>query len=164
MYTPFRRILVATDLDDTTRVAIERALALVGPTDTSIIALHVLARTHEEGHWRSTLFAEDLARYHQLLEREELIARDRLRAQIADAARGSELAGDVDLLVRSGRPADTIVAVARELGADLIVVGTHGRQGNISSVAERVARSAPCPVLIVPRSAAAQSEVRQRSA
>ena len=52
-----------------------------------------------------------------------------------------------------GSPAETIVRVARELGADLIVMGTHGRVGLqhalLGSVAEKVVRLAPCPVLTV---------------
>jgi universal stress protein A len=57
-------------------------------------------------------------------------------------------------LVRVGDPAETIVEVAVELGAELIVLGTHGREGLAlllqGSVAERVLRRAACGVLIFP--------------
>lgn len=56
--------------------------------------------------------------------------------------------------VRTGDPAHEIVAAAREWGADLIVVGTHGRRGIgrmfLGSVAETVLRHAPCAVLVIP--------------
>jgi universal stress protein A len=56
-------------------------------------------------------------------------------------------------VLRIGRAPDEIVAVARETGADLIVISTHGRSGLahvlLGSTAEKVARQAPCPVLIV---------------
>jgi nucleotide-binding universal stress UspA family protein len=56
--------------------------------------------------------------------------------------------------VRRGVPAAQIVRYARRAGIDLIVVGSHGRTGVtralLGSVAERVARTAPCPVLTVP--------------
>jgi nucleotide-binding universal stress UspA family protein len=46
-----------------------------------------------------------------------------------------------------------IISYAREIKADLVVVGTHGRTGLshliIGSVAERVVRKAPCPVLSI---------------
>ena len=46
-----------------------------------------------------------------------------------------------------------IITFAREINADLLVVGTHGRTGLshliIGSVAERVVRKAPCPVLSI---------------
>lgn len=53
----------------------------------------------------------------------------------------------------SNTPADAIVEYATEAGADVIVVGTHGRKALahfvLGSVAERVVRTAPCPVLTV---------------
>jgi nucleotide-binding universal stress UspA family protein len=56
-------------------------------------------------------------------------------------------------LVRNGAPPSKITSAARELDADLIVISTHGRKGLsrvfLGSTAERVVRSAPCPVLIV---------------
>lgn len=52
-----------------------------------------------------------------------------------------------------GTPAQTIVKVAADTHVDLIVMGTHGRTGLshalVGSVAERVVRLAPCPVLTV---------------
>lgn len=56
-------------------------------------------------------------------------------------------------IVRVGSPAHTIVGVAREIDADLIVIGTHGRSGFsrvlLGSVAEQVIRHAGCPVFVV---------------
>jgi nucleotide-binding universal stress UspA family protein len=53
-----------------------------------------------------------------------------------------------------GSAATEIVQRARDLAADLIVIGTHGRRGLahalLGSVAERVVQRAPCPVLTVP--------------
>jgi nucleotide-binding universal stress UspA family protein/nitroimidazol reductase NimA-like FMN-containing flavoprotein (pyridoxamine 5'-phosphate oxidase superfamily) len=68
----------------------------------------------------------------------------------------SEMGADVRLVsaVRVGTPAVEIVRYAEDHGIDLIVVGGHGRTGItdvlLGSVAERVARTAPCPVLLVP--------------
>jgi nucleotide-binding universal stress UspA family protein len=60
--------------------------------------------------------------------------------------------------ILQGRPAAEIVAAAKKVGADLIVMGTHGRSGLtrvlLGSVAESVLRKAPCPVLTVKHSAA----------
>lgn len=57
--------------------------------------------------------------------------------------------------IRVGRPADQIAAVAEEFGADLIVVGEHGRSGGLwgvlGSTAEQLVRSAPVPVLLAHR-------------
>jgi nucleotide-binding universal stress UspA family protein len=55
--------------------------------------------------------------------------------------------------VRVGRPADEIARLARDVEADLVLVGTDGRRGverfMIGSVAERTLRLASCPVLVV---------------
>ena len=55
--------------------------------------------------------------------------------------------------LRQGKPADEILAAAREWNADLIVLGTHGRSGVsrlvMGSTAESVLRRTPCPVLVV---------------
>jgi universal stress protein A len=55
--------------------------------------------------------------------------------------------------VRWGDPVDEINAYATEAGVDLIVVATHGRTGFahvlLGSVAERIVREAPCPVLTI---------------
>ncbi len=59
----------------------------------------------------------------------------------------------IDCIVRGGEPAADIVASARELGADLIVIGHRGQgrlaQALLGSVARRVIETAPCPVLVV---------------
>ncbi|GIX47410.1 MAG: universal stress protein [Candidatus Tectimicrobiota bacterium] len=65
----------------------------------------------------------------------------------------AELASRCEVRVTAGDPAEAIVRMARELAADLIVMGTHGRTGLqhvlLGSVAEKVVRHAPCPVLTI---------------
>jgi nucleotide-binding universal stress UspA family protein len=55
--------------------------------------------------------------------------------------------------LREGKPADQILATAREWEADVIVIGTHGRSGVsrllLGSTAESVVRHATCPVLVI---------------
>jgi len=80
--------------------------------------------------------------------RAESLALSQLHAVVPDS--------DAELAVRiSGSPAVAIVQYARSIGADAIVVGTHGREGVsrllMGSVAEHVVRHAPCPVLVVRR-------------
>lgn len=57
------------------------------------------------------------------------------------------------VLLKTGDARDMIDQTAKELGADLIVMGTHGRRGVsralLGSVAETVVRTAPCPVLVI---------------
>jgi universal stress protein A len=59
----------------------------------------------------------------------------------------------VETKIVEGVPGDEIVNVAKETGAEMIVMGTHGRTGLrrllMGSVAEQVLRRAPCPVMTV---------------
>lgn len=77
-------------------------------------------------------------------------ARERLDAFVAELGDGVR----VEPRVRTGVPAREAVAEAGEWGAELVVVGTHGRGGAsrvlLGSVAEAVVRDAPCSVLVVP--------------
>ena len=69
-------------------------------------------------------------------------------------------------MLRQGFASEQILAAARELGADLIVMGTHGRRGVprmlIGSAAEKVVRQSPIPVLIVRLSEAEGKRRRRR--
>jgi nucleotide-binding universal stress UspA family protein len=75
-----------------------------------------------------------------------------LRAELDGAAAGIQ-GVTIESLAVEGEPAATIVDLARERGADLIVMGSHGRTGLsrllMGSVAEHVVRKAACPVLTV---------------
>jgi len=61
--------------------------------------------------------------------------------------------GDVELNIGFGDPGHVITDLAQEIGADLIVIPSHGRTGVkrllLGSVAERVVRLAHCPVLVL---------------
>jgi nucleotide-binding universal stress UspA family protein len=76
------------------------------------------------------------------------------RAALDEIVEESRRAGaQVDTQLRRGPPWNELTNAASELGADLVVVGTHGRRGIshalLGSVAERVVRTAPCPVMTV---------------
>ncbi len=79
-------------------------------------------------------------------EAEQEMAACRKRVEAAGVA--------VDVLMVRGAPSHKIVETARDKQVDLIVMGTHGRTGLqhllIGSVAERVVRLTPCPVMVTP--------------
>jgi nucleotide-binding universal stress UspA family protein len=74
-------------------------------------------------------------------------------AEAVEALAPTLTRGRIDKRIEVGKPEQTICDVAREVGADVIVVGSHGRTGLgrllIGSVSEHVVRHAPCPVLVV---------------
>jgi nucleotide-binding universal stress UspA family protein len=67
--------------------------------------------------------------------------------------RASKRGPRVHGILRQGAAPEEIAATAKEIGADLIVIGTHGRKGIahvlLGSVAERVVRTSPVPVLTI---------------
>lgn len=101
----------------------------------------------------------------------EAFAHGELVGELREAARDStaEQAARVRLLgvsaraeLRDGYAPDVIAAAARELGADLVVMGSRGRGGIaqllLGSCAERVLQLAPCPQLVLPRRAWQEAE------
>src|SRR5437016_1215327 len=80
--------------------------------------------------------------------------RERIVAHVTEAFGGRSAVGDVHFFVhtRIGRAGDEILGLARELGADLIYVGSHGKTGIeryvLGSISERIVREARCPVLV----------------
>lgn len=140
-----KRIVTATDFSPPSEVALRYAAALANAFSAEVILCHVL----ESPDFLSTLppvaegyFPPDLAE----------IQEKHARTQCEQALAKVGLTG-ARLLLPVGRPAGEIVRVATEENADLIIVGTHGRGAVahllLGSVAERVVRSAPCPVLTV---------------
>ena len=107
--------------------------------------LHVLAEVSASGGTGSELFVTEPpeARSLRLID-----ARDRLNHRITANDRAA-LRATTEVIF--GSPAQTIVDYAADNQFDLIVMGTHGRTGMahllIGSVAERVVRTAGCPVL-----------------
>ena len=91
----------------------------------------------------------NLAAYLEKIESESDRLMTACRKRVEDAGVAA------DSLVVRGAPSHRITETARGQQVDLIVMGTHGRTGLrhmlIGSVAERVVRHAPCPVMVVPR-------------
>jgi nucleotide-binding universal stress UspA family protein len=82
------------------------------------------------------------------------------------AARGTEAGVEMDLQVREGVVVPTILGEAHRIGADLIVLGTHGRSGfdrlMLGSVTEKILRKAECAVMTVPPADRTERPARTR--
>lgn len=142
--TTFKHVLVATDFSAPSQVALNYGRDLARPSGATLHLLHVIQEI-------PTYYGSEVGLEVANIERniEASVQRE------FDAA----LAGlDAGVVVRTAishaaNIAEAINAYAAANHADIIVVGTHGR-GAVSrflmgSVAERVVRSAPCPVLTV---------------
>lgn len=135
-----RKILVPTDFSPYAERALKWAASLAGHYNAEILLLHVLPDT-------ATIWGSEPV---QELTRLRTKAEARLKD---DATSLQDCGKTVTVLAVSGQPFHEICAVATQYNVDLIVMGTHGRSGLshvlLGSVAERVVRHAPCPVLTV---------------
>ena len=139
MSEPFRKILCAVDFGPSTKMTIEMARQIAESNKGTVILLHVVPMAVEATG--QPLMVEPL-------QGAEDDARHRLNYLAAET-----LTHAYEILVVTGEPATTISEVAHEQNADLIVMATHGRTGLkhffLGSVAERVVREAPVPVMTV---------------
>jgi nucleotide-binding universal stress UspA family protein len=140
-----KTLLVAHDFDETSERALDKAIALARKLSANVVVVHVYSvpvYTFPEG---SALIPspEDASRISEAAQRhlDHTLARR--------SAEGVALEGRL----RAGVPSDEICKLADEIGADMIVIGTHGRgvlaRTFLGSVAQQVVRSAKQPVLTI---------------
>lgn len=141
----FRRILLPSDFSDCSAEAARAARRLAEIFGARLTVLHVL----DEPAALDPMFRGEVP-LELLRGRMEQYAREAMEAFVAAGLQG---AGNVETRIASGVPYREILREARETGADLIVIGTHGRTGVehaiFGSTAEKVVRMAPCPVLTI---------------
>lgn len=135
----FETVVIATDGSESVERAVAVAADLAERFGATVHALSVVDTDEIEGAPASV--------------------REDLRAALGESAR--EAAGEVETLVegdvvtavREGRPAPEVIDYAKAEDADVVAMGTRGRHGEnrflIGSVAERVVRTCPVPVLTV---------------
>lgn len=147
---PAHHILVPVDFSPYADHALVYALGLADKLQARLTLLHVMQPIPLGAGDALTVFPPA---YLQELETEAQHSLEQALQRVHDAG----LQGDTTLVY--GVPFQRIVDTARDLHADLIVMGTHGRTGLthvlLGSVAEKVVRLAPCPVLVIPGKAEA---------
>ncbi len=138
-----RHILCPVDLSETSRHALDHALAIANWYDARVTVFHVFSVPQ-------LLIAPPVGMVEELAE-----LRPRPE-EVADEVRrfaGLTAASRTDVVVVEGNPVREILDQVERLSADLLVMGTHGRsalsQMLLGSVAENVIRRAPCPVVVV---------------
>jgi nucleotide-binding universal stress UspA family protein len=142
-----KRILVPTDFSDPSVEALATAMALAQGGGAVLDLVHVAVEA-------SFALPPPIDVATVPIDMTKVMERvtDGLRAE---EKRVSATGLRCETAVLVGRPDAEIVARATATGAELIVMGTHGRSGLahafLGSVAERVVQHSPCPVLIVPK-------------
>lgn len=141
-------ILVPTDFSAVSDAALDYAIAIARRFGASLHLLHVLDDPFVGGDtWGSEVYIAGVPAMRETLIEEASAKLSRVLAHAQ--AKGIPARSEV----RLGRPATMIRDTAEKEASDLIVMGTHGRTGVthalLGSVAEKMVRVAPCPVLTV---------------
>lgn len=145
----FRVIVVPYDFSSHARVALDEAADLARRLDAKLHLVHVvLSPTYAYGF----AYSPEATAVVPPIDMTEV--RESALTALREVAKGVDVKGEVECHVVEGVSiADTLCDRVREIGGDLIVMGTHGRTGLahvfLGSVAERTLRIAPCPVLTV---------------
>jgi len=129
----FEKILVPTDGSEYADRAVEVALGLARELGTRVVALHVLD--------------EKLILPLEVLEEEGRHILEEVRR------RGEEMEVPVDEIILFGNPRQDMAKITTKSGADLMIIGTHGRTGVekllLGSVAENALKTVEVPVMLV---------------
>jgi nucleotide-binding universal stress UspA family protein len=140
----FETIVVATDGSGSARRAVDVALDLAERFDAAVHCLYVV----DEGEVASAP--------ERLQEEMQTALAERGREAVATVRAATDR--EVRTEIETGRPASVIDEYARSIDADMVAMGTRGRHGEnrflVGSVAERVVRTCPVPVLTVRQLAA----------
>ncbi len=146
MNVAIKTILCPVDFSDSSDHALKYAIALAQSYEATLKLLHVVQPPlmSVPGDPMVPEFSSEVM--------EDIAAASQRRLdEIADTTR--ESVPNVETEIATGSPFVEIITVAKDQNVDLIVIGTHGRTGlahvMIGSVAEKVVRKAPCPVLTV---------------
>jgi nucleotide-binding universal stress UspA family protein len=143
----FTSIVVGTDGSDTATQAVRQAVDLAGAVGAKLQLVSAYAPVSEQRLREERRQAPEDLQW-AINPREDV---DTTLEAAATVARDAGV--DVDVYPRQGDPADAILDVAEERGADLIIVGNKGMTGAkrflLGSVPNKVSHHAPCSVLII---------------
>jgi nucleotide-binding universal stress UspA family protein len=121
---------------------LELAAKIAQQNDGTVYVLHIVPVDMD---------VSGMPQYVDLIKGQENIDREKLNVIVAQHLAGVKS----EILDEMGPPADVITEVAVKLAVDLIALVTHGRRGLArlveGSIAEKVLRNAPCPVLAIRR-------------
>jgi len=137
----YRHILVAVDLTEESRQVTQRAYALKQAFSADLSCVHVIEPL-------SLAYGGDIPMDLSTIQDQ---IQDTAKSHLAEFAQSLSISPENQHLI-FGRPETEIHALAKEIGADLIVVGSHGRTGLallLGSTANGVLHGATCDVLAV---------------
>ncbi len=144
----YKKILVAIDDSDTSRAALQEAISLAKAQGARLCIAHVADETLLNMHHRTLNTTLNLDHARQAIRQAGEVLLEAAKVEAADLT--------VETLLKEAdnrRVSEVLIEATQEAGADLLVVGTHGRRGLqrliLGSVAEQLVRLSPVSILLV---------------
>ncbi|HEX3012755.1 MAG TPA: universal stress protein [Methanobacterium sp.] len=145
----YKKILLPTDGSQPALKAAEQAIWIAGMSNAEILALYVI----DNSLFMGLPTEKAITRIKEMLEDEGRKSFDAIIDMSLKCKEKLNVEIKLAFLTKEGRPARTIRKTIEEEGIDLVVMGTAGKHGMdrfiLGSVAEKVVRTASCPVLVV---------------
>jgi nucleotide-binding universal stress UspA family protein len=144
----FNHILCPTDLKERSDVAVKKAVQIAHQFGSKITLLNV----HEEfmDKEERKMLRVSVDKMKEKYKRIAIESKEEMKTVI-HKLHADDI--EVDYLLHSGKPESVIVELAEQLGTDLIVIGTDGRDNVmdfvVGTITEHVINAAPCPVLVI---------------
>lgn len=144
---PIKRVLVPVDFSGDSLNALAYARELVKPFKAEVVLVHVVEPIYYAAPADMYMTSPNLA---SIIEEQQQVAAQQLKRLAGDLEKKGHR---VRTVLKNGSPAQVIIDTAERTAADLIIMATHGHTGLahlfMGSVAEKVVRTAACPVLTV---------------
>ena len=144
----FNHILCPTDLKERSDIAVIKAVQIAHQFGSKITLLNI----HEDfmDKEEREMLRVSVDKMKEKYKRIAIDSKEEMKAVI-HKLHADDI--EVDYLLHSGKPEKVIVEIAEQLGTDLIVIGTDGRDNVkdfiVGTITEHVINAAPCPVLVV---------------
>ena len=144
----FNHILCPTDLKERSDVAVKKAVQIAHQFGSKITLLNI----HEDfmDKTEREMLRVSVDKMKEKYKRIAIESKEEMKTVI-HKLHADDI--EVDYLLHSGKPEKVIVEVAKQLGTDLIVIGTDGRDNImdfvVGTITEHVINAAPCPVLVI---------------
>ena len=147
-YPKYKKVLFCTDFSENSDCAFDYAFGVAKRDESVLYILHVIPSIPNQYYAALYSNKENFNKIKAAIQ-EDLAQKfsDQYLSQIKDKTK-------VKIVTKSGREDEEIIKFAKEENIDILVIGTHGRTGIehafIGSVAEKIIRSSPIPVFVIP--------------
>ena len=150
-----KKVLIALDYDPSAQTVAEEGYKMAKAMNAQVVLLHVVSdATYYSSLNYSPIMGFDSFSNLDVIQTEAVVELQNAAKEYLDKSRQHLGDSSIEIISRGGDFGDSIIDVATEINADVIVMGTHSRRGLekilMGSVAEKVLRRSAVPMFIIP--------------